>query len=211
MSARPRSRSPETLNSGCHRSRAPVLDRAERVCVKTHTGKTFLFGLEVCDGIGTLNRKLADEGVWVHDTHLALQLDNYDMPLMDINMKKESTLHLVPDVKPQGRMQIFVQTPTGKTISVDAATSDTIPMLKAKIFAKAGIPPDEQRLSLELKDYDGSTLGNVVQKGSTLKLTNPGDGMIPLTPPDAFKTKGSTQDDMIPLTPPDAFKAKGSS
>ena len=194
MSARPRSRSPETLTSGCHRSPYGfVLDRAERVWVKTHTGKTYLFGLEADDGIGTLNRKLSDQGLWVHDTHLALQLDNYDMPLMYINMKKGSTLHLVPDdLKPQHCMQIFVQTPTGKTISVDAVTSDTISMLKAKIFAKEGIPPDQQRLTVELKD--GSTLSNVIQQGSTLQLTSPteDDMIVPLTPPDAFKAKGSS-------------------
>jgi large subunit ribosomal protein L40e len=190
-SERSRSPSPERLSSGCHRSRYPVLDRAKSVCVKTHAGKTYSFSLAACDGIGTLNRKLSDLGLWVHDTHLALQLDDYDMPLMDINMNKGSTLHLVhapcgPDLK------IFVQTPTGKTIIVDLATSDTVSMLKAKIFAKEGTPPDQQRLTVELKD--GSTLSNVIQQGSTLQLTSPteDDMIVPLTPPDAFKAKGSS-------------------
>jgi hypothetical protein len=211
MSARSRSRTPETLTSGCHRSRAPVLDRARTsgchrsrapvldrarsVWVKTHTGGTYWFDIGASDGIGTLNRKLSDEGLRIFDTHLALQLDDYDMPLMDINMKQGSTLHLVPDLKPRGCVQIFVQTPTGKTISVDTETSDTIPMLKAKIFAKEGTPPDQQRLALELKD--GHTLSNIIQQvltPTTLQLTSltEDDKIVPLTPPDAFKAKGSS-------------------
>jgi len=144
--------------------------RRAQVYVKTPTGKTLTLKAEANNTIDDVKAKLQDkEGISQCQQHLVFEGRRLSCgyTLSHYNIKMEATLHLV--LCPCS-YQIFLETHTGKSFTLEVEASDKIGYLKSEIQFEEGIPFNDQCLFFEDKQLeDGRTLSDYnIQKESTL-------------------------------------------
>ncbi|KAK2643698.1 hypothetical protein Ddye_018893, partial [Dipteronia dyeriana] len=111
-----------------------------QIFVKTWSGKTITFDVQLTSTIKDIKHKLFDKfriPFHLHSVVFAGKRLEENRVLASYNVQQHSTLHML---LPPDQIQIFVKSWSGKTITLDVQLTSTIKDLKHKLFDKLRIP-----------------------------------------------------------------------
>ncbi|KAM3207475.1 hypothetical protein ACQJBY_062617 [Aegilops geniculata] len=156
------------------------MSRRVQISVMTAAGKVLALDVRTTDTVGHVKKNIHRElGVSPARQRLVLDgkvlqdgrtLASYGVGAAGKAGSSSCRLHLAVRRWGPGWMEIFVQVPSGRTLSVMVERSDTVGSVMEKVREKEGVPLDRHRVVYAGKQLeDGRTLAEYnVMKESTL-------------------------------------------
>ena len=144
-----------------------------QIFVQTSAGKTITLNVQSNHSIKTLKSLIERKERIPSDQQCLIFAGNElkdSGTLHDYGIRKESTLHLIL------KIDVCLKMYTGKLVTLELKSTDTIRDVKAKVHVKEGILPDRQRLVFDGKQFeDNRSVGECnIQNNSILQLEENG-------------------------------------
>ena len=144
-----------------------------QIFVQTSAGKTITLNVQSNHSIKTLKSLIERKERIPSDQQCLIFAGNElkdSGTLHDYGIRKESTLHLIL------KIDVCLKMYTGKLVTLELKSTDTIRDVKAKVRVKEGISPDRQRLVFDGKQFeDNRSVGECnIQNNSILQLEENG-------------------------------------
>ena len=148
--------------------------KSSQIFVRTLAGKTITVDITAKETVETVKSMIeCKEGIPPdHQKLMFVGKQLRDGTLSENGVQRDATLNLALCMSGGSRMEIYIKTASGNTITVQIEATNTVAELKEKIYEQHGIPPDRQMLIFAGKELEDSrTLAQYnIQRATTLHL-----------------------------------------